>query len=364
VRRQSLRPPDSASPGARFDCGTRLALRGGMKPASRAIGRVSSWALVIGPLLGCATPAAPVPADNFANLLVAAEAITPPQDPNRVALGRFLFNDPRLSKDHEVSCSTCHILTKFGIDGKTVSTGFGGRQGRRNTPTVFNAATHIAQFWDGRAVDVEAQAAGPIMNPVEMNMPNEGAVVDALAGVPRYVEMFRAAFPGEAQPMSLKNVGEALGAFERGLVTTSRWDKFIAGDHNALTAHERQGLGLFVQRGCIACHAGPQAGGMSFQKVGTVFPWPNQKDEGRSEVTHFAPDRMVFKVPTMKNIAETAPYFHDGSAATLETAIRLMGHHQLGIDLPKDEVDAIAAWMRSMTGEPNPAYIAAPTLPQ
>ena len=177
---------------------------------------------------------------------------------------------------------------------------------------MFNAATHIAQFWDGRAADVESQAVVPIMNPLEMDMPNEQAVVDALAGVPRYAEMFHQAFPDDDHPISLKNVGEALGAFERGLVTTSRWDKFIAGDHQALTPRERQGLGLFVQRGCLTCHTGPQAGGMTFQKVGTIFPWPNQKDQGRAEITHYPPDRMVFKVPSMKNIAETAPYFHDG----------------------------------------------------
>jgi len=334
-----------------------------MKRIPRATGRVTVWALVVGPLLGCASTAPPVPSDNFANLQVAAEAISPPQDPNWVALGRLLFHDPRLSKNHELSCSTCHVLTKFGIDGKVVSSGVGGRQGRRNTPTVFNAATHIAQFWDGRAADVEEQAAGPIMNPVEMDMPNEKAVVDVLVRVPPYVEMFHKAFPNDEHPISLKNVGEAIGAFERGLVTTSRWDKFIAGDHKALTARERQGFGLFIQRGCIACHTGPQAGGNSFQKVGTMFPWPNQTDQGRSEITHFPPDRMVFKVPTLKNIAETAPYFHDGSAKTLEEAIRLMGHHQLGVDLIKDDVDAIAAWMRSMTGEPDPAYVAAPPLP-
>jgi len=334
-----------------------------MKPVLQAAGRVTVGTILVGAILGCASTAAPVPADNFANLRVAAEALSPPQDPNRVALGRLLFHDPRLSKTREVACSTCHVLTKFGIDGKVVSNGVEGRRGRRNTPTVFNAATHIAQFWDGRAIDVEAQAAGPIMNPVEMDMPNEQAVVDVLASVPRYAEMFHQAFPSEDRPISLKNVGEAIGAFERGLVTTSRWDKFIAGDHTALTSRERQGLGLFIQRGCITCHAGPQAGGTSFQKVGTVIPWPNQTDEGRAEITHFPPDRMVFKVPTLKNIAETAPYFHDGSTTSLEEAIRLMAHHQLGIELPKDEVDAMAAWMRSMTGEPDPAYIAVPRLP-
>lgn len=329
---------------------------------STVIGRITMWAFVIGALVGCASSASEPP-ENIGNLLRASEVISPRQDPARVALGRLLFHDPRLSKTRAMSCSTCHVLTKFGIDGARTSIGAGGIPGRRNTPSVFNASTHIAQFWDGRALNVEAQAVDPIMNRVEMGMPTEQAVVDVLSCVPRYVEMFRKAFPGQDHPISLKNVGEALGAFERGLVTTSRWDKFVAGDRSALTNGERRGLGVFIQRGCLTCHAGPQVGGMTFQKVGAVFPWPNQNDRGRAEITNSPADQMVFKVPSLKNIAATGPYFHDGSTTSLEAAIKLMGHHQLGIDLPDQDVSAIAEWMRSMTGEPDPAYIAAPTLP-
>jgi cytochrome c peroxidase len=321
------------------------------------------WVLVVGSPLGCASSPPSEPDENPASLQMFAAAISVPQDPNRVALGRLLFHDTRLSKNREVSCSTCHILTKFGIDGKAVSTGFAGRHGTRNAPTVLNAATHIAQFWDGRAADLEAQALAPIMNPVEMAMPNEQAVVDALSAVPRYAEMFRAAFPNDVPPISLKNVGEAIGAFERGLITTSRWDKFVAGDRAALTQNEKKGLGVFMRRGCITCHMGPEVGGATFQKVGVMYPWPSQIDQGRGEITHFPADRMVFKVPSLKNIAETAPYFHDGSTTTLETAIQLMGHYELGIELSPGEIGAIAAWMRSMTGKPDPAYIAAPQLP-
>jgi cytochrome c peroxidase len=227
---------------------------------------------------------------------------------------------------------------------------------------VFNASTHIAQFWDGRASSVEAQATGPIMNPAEMAMPSERAVVEVLQRIPAYVEMFRKAFPKERQPISLKNVGEAIGAFERGLVTPSRWDRFIAGDSSALTAREKHGLRVFLDVGCMACHTGPQVGGTMFQKVGALIPWPNQADEGRSAITKASADRMVFKVPSLKNIAETAPYFHDGSTPSLETAIRLMAHHQLGIDLPDEDIAAIALWMRSMTGEIDPAYIQAPAV--
>ena len=323
-----------------------------------------AFVLVTASWAGCATHRAPAPVVNdFDVPQMVAERISVRQDPNRVSLGRLLFHDPRLSKSREVSCNSCHILTRFGIDGKTTATAIEEESRRRNVPSVFNAATHVAQFWDGRTLTVETQASEALTNPVEMAMPNEQAVVDALSGVPRYVEMFHAAFPGDDQPITLRNVGQAIGAFERGLVNKSRWDRFIAGDHSALTAQEKRGLDIFMQRGCIVCHAGPQVGGTSLQKVGAVFPWPNQADKGRLEVTHFEPDRMVFKVPSLKNIAETGPYFHDGSTSSLEVAIRLMAFHQLGIEITENEVYAIADWMRSMTGEPDPAYVAAPQLP-
>lgn len=295
---------------------------------------------------------------------VAGEAALSPPSADKVALGRALFHETRLSRGHDISCNSCHTLDKFGVDGRPTSRGDRGQVGHRNAPTVFNAATHIAQFWDGRAASVEHQAIGPIMNPKEMAMPNEKAVVATLESMPEYVSMFEKAFPGERKPVTLKNVGEAIGAFERGLVTTSRWDKFIAGDRSALNAQEKRGLRVFLDSGCMACHTGPQVGGTMFQKVGAVLPWPNQKDEGRSAVTKLPADRMVFKVPTLKNIHKTSPYFHDGSAANLEEAISLMGRHQLGITLTDDEVKAIAAWMGSMTGEVDPTYIAAPQLPK
>ena len=311
---------------------------------------------------GCATAPAQDPADTFHVPQMVVEAAVP-GDPTRVALGRLLFYDPRLSKNGDASCSTCHVLTNFGIDGRATSSGAEGQGGRRNTPSVMNAATHIAQYWDGRAITVEAQAAIALTNPVEMGMRDEQAVVDALSRVPRYVEMFHATFPGEEHPMSLHNVGETIGAFERGLRTQSRWDQFIGGDHSALSSREKQGFSLFQQRGCIVCHAGAQVGGMSLQKVGVIYPWPNQRDRGRVEVTHLELDRMVFKVPSLKNIAETGPYFHDGSISDIQTAIRMMALHQLGIELADEEVYAIEVWMRSMTGEPAPAYVAAPELP-
>jgi cytochrome c peroxidase len=333
---------------------------GSMNRVSRS-GQIPSMLLVVASL-GCASAPAPSPSAALQVPQMTAEPNVP-QDPNRVALGRLLFFDPRLSKNRDASCSSCHVLTSFGIDGRATSDGREGLGGMRNTPTVLNAAFHIAQFWDGRASTVEAQVLDALTNPTEMGMPNERAITEAISRVPEYVEMFRGAFPGDNLPISAHNVAEAIGAFERGLVTGSRWDQFVAGDHSALTATEKQGFSLFMQRGCTMCHTGPQAGGTTFEKVGAVFAWPNQQDLGRVEITHFESDRMVFRVPSRKNIAETGPYFHDGSTSSLVTAIRLMAFHQLGIELPDHEVYAIEDWMNSMTGEPERAYITPPQLP-
>ncbi len=351
-------PPKSRFPMARWSHWIRE-----MTWVARAYGSPLLFVVTAGSLLVCASTAVHSAPDDSGRPGFANSPVAPRQDPNRVMLGRLLFHDPRLSRNRAISCSSCHLLATYGMDGKQISTGAGGILGRRNAPSVFNAATQIAQLWDGRAVDVEVQAVASIRDPLEMAMPTEQAVVKVLSRVPRYVELFHKAFPHDQHAVSLKNVGEAIGAFERGLVTTSRWDKFVAGDPSALTAREKQGLRVFRQRGCIVCHAGPQVGGTSFQKLGATLPWPNQTDQGRVEITKFPPDRMVFKVPSLKNVAATAPYFHDGSTSNLEVAIRLMGHHQLGIDMAEDDIRTIAEWMRAMTGEPAPDDIAVPQLP-
>ena len=325
-----------------------------------------SWTLAVpavGVLLVCVPAPVQSASDESVGFTGGADAIALHQESSRVTLGRLLFHDRRLSKNREVSCSTCHVLARFGIDGRQTPVGVGGVHARRNAPSVFNAASHIAQFWDGRALDLQSQAVAAVVSPGEMAMRGEQPVVRVLSRVPGYVQLFQKAFPGDARAVSLKNVGEAIGAFERGLRTDSRWDKFVAGDQSALTASEKQGLRVFRQTGCIVCHAGPQVGGTSFQKVGAVIPWPNQSDQGRVEVTKFAPDRMVFKVPSLQNVAVTAPYFHDGSATNLEVAIRLMGYHQLGIEMADDDIRAIADWLRALTGQPDAVYIAIPQLP-
>jgi cytochrome c peroxidase len=280
----------------------------------------------------------------------------------KISLGRMLFFEKRLSKGQELSCNSCHELTKHGVDGRAKSVGHKGQLGTRNAPTVYNAATHIAQFWDGRVETVEKQATQPIVNPVEMAN-DEKRVVQTLSSIPRYVEAFRAAYPAAPQPITLANVGDAIGAFERGLATTSRWDQFIAGKTEALDNKEKHGLRIFLDAGCMACHTGPQVGASMFQRTGVMEPWPNQTDVGRAAVTKAPADKMMFKVPSLKNIAETGPYFHDGSARTLKEAIRMMGRYQVGMALTDEEIDAIATWMRSLTGTIDPGYIAMPQLP-
>ncbi len=285
-----------------------------------------------------------------------------PLSEEKIALGRMLFFDARLSKNHDVSCNSCHDLTRFGVDGEPTSAGHRGQRGDRNSPTVYNAALHIAQFWDGRAADVEEQARGPVLNPVEMAMPSEEATVAVLRSIPGYEPLFRAAFPDAVDPISYDNMAGAIGAFERRLMTPSRFDAFLDGQDEALTDQEGAGLALFMDVGCIACHNGPALGGRAYQKLGGVRPYPTE-DPGRFNVTGNESDRGVFKVPSLRNVAETGPYFHDGSVGSVRQAIRLMADHQLGRTLSQEEVAALAAFLASLTGSLDQEYIAAPELP-
>ncbi|HEX6766084.1 MAG TPA: cytochrome c peroxidase [Polyangiaceae bacterium] len=283
--------------------------------------------------------------------------------PARIDLGRMLYFDERLSKNHDLSCNSCHGLERYGVDNEVTSPGHRGVRGARNSPTVYNAAGLFTQFWDGRATTVEEQAAGPLLNPVEMAMPDGAHVVRVLKSMPGYVEAFEKAFPEVPAPVTFENVGRAIGAFERGLTTPSRWDEYLQGNSRALSEAEVEGLKAFTNLGCMVCHTGEFVGGSMYQKVGAVTPWPNQADPGRFAMTKNEADRMVFRVPTLRNVARTAPYFHDGSAKTLPEAVRLMGKHQLGIELGDAETASIVAWLDSMTGALPTAYIKEPTLP-
>jgi cytochrome c peroxidase len=300
---------------------------------------------------------------RFTPLRARFDAESAPSTEEMISLGRMLYFDKRLSKNKDVACNSCHQLDAYGVDGEKTSPGDHGQRGGRNSPTVYNAGGFFVQFWDGRAPNVEEQAKGPILNPIEMAMPNAEAVIARLKVVPGYVEAFNKAFPGQANALTYDNVGKAIGAFERGLSTPAPWDKYLTGDKSALTAAQVEGLKVFTNVGCMVCHTGEFLGGNSYQRAGAVEPWPNQTDEGRQKVTANAADKMMFKVPTLRNIAKTGPYFHDGSAATLPEAVRMMGNHQLGLELSETEITSIVAWLESLTGELPKAYIAPPALP-
>ena len=280
-------------------------------------------------------------------------------DSLRVELGRTLYHEKRLSRDNSISCNSCHDTQGFGVDGKAFSEGFDNHLTGRNSPTSFNAFMHITQFWDGRATTVEEQAKGPILAGGEMAMPSAEAVVEKLNGIAGYKELFAGAFPNSEPPVTYDNVGTAIGAYERLFVTPARFDLLLAGHDSALTAQEKRGLNKFVANGCTTCHTGPLLGGGLYQKVGLVKPWPNQKDQGRHGLTKNDSDRMFFKVPSLRNITETGPYFHDGSVSSLDEAVAMMGRHQLGLEISKSDIDDIIAFFGSLTGELD-ASVAAP----
>jgi cytochrome c peroxidase len=208
----------------------------------------------------------------------------------KIELGRILYFDPRLSKNQEVSCNSCHDLANAGVDGEATSPGHRGQRGDRNSPTVYNAALHVAQFWDGRAADVEEQAKGPVLNPVEMAMASEADVVSVLASIPGYAPLFAAAFPGELDPITFDNMARAIGAFERRLITSDRLDAFLSGQDSALDADELAGLEEFLDAGCVTCHMGPTIGGTLYRKLGLVSPFQTD-DPGRLNVTKDEADR-------------------------------------------------------------------------
>jgi cytochrome c peroxidase len=265
-------------------------------------------------------------------------------------LGRQLFFEPRLSKNQKLSCNTCHVLDHCGVDGLPTSLGHRGQHGTRNSPTVYNAAGFFAQFWDGRMDTVEQQATGPILNPVEMALASPDQAVKVLSSIPEYREAFKKSFPGQANPLTFNNAALAIAAFERRLTTPSRWDDYLRGKQDALTLPELEGLKVFTNVGCMVCHTGEFVGGAMFQKVGIVEEWPDQRDQGRFAITRQDTDRMMFKVPTLRNVVKTAPYFHDGSVGTLDAAVRRMGRYQLGLSLSDQEVSSIVAWLGALTG--------------
>lgn len=269
---------------------------------------------------------------------------------SRSHLGKKLYFEKQLSADGTINCNSCHLLDKYGVDAGPTSSGIKGQRGGRNSPTVYNAGLNLSEFWDGRAKDLKAQAKGPVLNPVEMGMPSAVAVVKKLKSLSGYTDMFKASFPKSKDPVTFDNMAEAIAVFEKNLLTPSRFDAYLKGNREALTDDEKEGLRTFMELGCVSCHDGVNIGGGSYQKIGAVVPY-DTKDLGRFEVTKDEDDKFVFKVPTLRNIAKTSPYFSDGSIKTLHEAVTLMGRHQLGVDLKEGEIEAIIAFLNSLTGE-------------
>lgn len=282
----------------------------------------------------------------------------------KIDLGRMLYYENRISKGEKLSCNSCHKLDAYGQDNLPFSPGHEGKLGGRSSPSTYNAAIHIAQFWDGREPTVEAQAKGPVLNPVEMGMPSADFVVKVLKSMPGYVEAFKAAFPGEADPVTYDNFGKAVGAFERKLLTPSKWDTFLKGDKTALTAEEKKGFATFAKTGCVTCHNGAGVGGMMYQKLGLVKSWPDLKDNGRADVTKNDGEKFFFKVPSLRNITETAPYLHDGSVKTLEEMVKMMAEYQLGKQLTDEETASIITFLKALKGDIPTDYVKAPKLPE
>lgn len=283
----------------------------------------------------------------------------------RVELGTQLYFDPRLSESHAISCNACHRIGLGGVDVQETSIGHRWQRGPRNAPTVLNAVFNTAQFWDGRAKDLEQQAGGPLLNPIEMGT-TETHVVEQLKGIPGYVSEFHRAFPGEKDPITFRNVRDLIALFEATLITPNApFDLYLKGDEKALDAQQKRGLQAFINKGCASCHNGVNIGGNRYapfgvvEKPGARFLPPN--DHGRFAVTKTVSDEYVFKVPSLRNIALTRPYFHSGKAWSLRQAVAVMGSSQLGITLTPEEIDDITAFLHTLTGQqPHVVY---PILP-
>ena len=274
----------------------------------------------------------------------------------KVKLGKMLYFDTRLSKDGNISCNSCHNLATGGVDNLPTSPGDNGGFGDRNSPTVLNAAHHFLQFWDGRMKDVEEQAGGPILNPVEMAIPSKEFLVERLEGVDMYKDMFASAYPESSSPITYMNVQKAIAAFERTLVTPSRFDDYLNGESQALTIAEKEGLKTFMESGCITCHNGPMVGGNSFQKFGQFkeywhYTGSEHVDFGRFAVTGDEADKFMFKVPSLRNVHKTGPYFHDGSVEELGEAVNIMAEINLRERLSDDEVKSILTFLGSLSGD-------------
>lgn len=287
----------------------------------------------------------------------------------KVRLGKMLFYDTRLSIDNTVSCAKCHFFGFYGTDGLPKSIGNNYKENDRNAPTVFNAAGQITQHWIGDRASVEDQASKSLTGKASFGNPDENSLIERIGKIKRYNSLFKKAFPHDKQPISAKNVGLAIGAYERTLVTPSAFDKYLEGNIRAIDRKAIKGLKLFMNNGCSSCHNGVYLGGNSYEKFGIFYNYweytgSKKIDEGRINYTKDDADKYVFKVPTLRNIMRTAPYFHDGSVKNIRDVIKIMGKIQLDIELQENEIESIEAFLLTLTGKIPKDILTIPILPQ
>lgn len=277
-----------------------------------------------------------------------------PYDKEKAMLGKQLYMDTSLSKDGKVSCNTCHDLKRYGVDNEIFSIGADGVLDEPfNSPTTFNSVFNFVQFWDGKAKNLADQAKNPFTNPKEMALKDEAEVVKRVEANAKY----KASFDKIYGEITMQNITDAIAEFEKTLITpNSLFDRYLNGDENAISSQAKRGWEAFKSNGCVACHQGQNVGGTMYQKIGIFEPYPNQENLGRYEITKIESDKMVFKVPSLRNVAKTAPYYHDGSIPTLDACVQFMAYYQLGRFLDQQTVDDIVAFLESLTGEFNEQF--------
>jgi cytochrome c peroxidase len=291
-----------------------------------------------------------------------------PVAPERVELGRLLYFDPRISLDGTSSCARCHQPTLYGTDSLAKPIGVQGRQSPRNAPTVLNSGLHFVAHWVGDRKNIEDQATKSLLGPASFGQPDYDAAMARIRAILPYREMFQRAFPSDKDPITPENWGKAIGAYERTLVTPAPFDAYLKGDTSALTLPAQAGLRRFISTGCVSCHNGVGVGGGMYQKFGLLEEYwkatgSKEIDKGRFNVTNEPADMYVFKVPSLRNVAMTPPYFHDGSVASLNDAVRIMARVQLGKNLSGEEIEEIATFLKNLTGTLPPQFASMPTLP-
>jgi cytochrome c peroxidase len=323
-------------------------------------------------------PVAAFAADDEALIKKASQILGPlpasmqseqnPITPEKVKLGKMLFYEQRISVDGTVSCSKCHPIALYAADGLRKSVGHICKENPRHDPTVFNAASQISEHWIGNRTSVEDQAKQAVIGPPAFGMPSYESVEKVLRAYKEYGTIFKAAFPSDKEPVTVDNLAKAIGAFERTLLTPAPFDAFLKGTKDAMTEQQKKGLGTFIDQGCAGCHFSPYVGGQMYQKFGIFEPYQKytkseKVDEGRYAVTKNDSDKYVFKVPVLRNVAMTPPYFHDGSVDKLADAVWIMGKIQLGKDLPKEQVQDIISFLHALTGKIPEDVMTIPVLP-